>query len=186
MDDVELRIEALAPGRWDDFVDLFSRPGPRGGGGPGTGSGCWCMWWRDRGGPDENRAAMERLVAGGARPGLLAYEDETAVGWISVAPRDQYIQLQRSRTYAAQDDDEGVWAIVCVYVHPSSRRTGVAGALLGGAIELAQTSGAQAIEAYPAADASRSDYMGRGDALARRGFIQRETRGKRIAMRLAL
>src|SRR3954454_12172044 len=110
---MSVRVDPLTPERWADFVELFSRPGPRGGSGPGAGSGCWCMWWRDRGSPEANRSAMARLVAAGARPGLLAYDVDRVVGWISIAPRSTHGRLMRSRTYAPSDGDADVWAIVC-------------------------------------------------------------------------
>jgi GNAT superfamily N-acetyltransferase len=181
---MSLRVDPLTPERWADFVELFSRPGPRGGGGPGAGSGCWCMWWRDRGAPEANRGAMERLVADGARPGLLAYEDAVPVGWLSIAPRNAHRRLMRSRTYAPSDTDPDVWAIVCVYVHPAARKARVASALLDAAVAFAHAAGAAAIEAYPATDEARSDYMGRIDAFERRGFAHRDTRGTRTVMRL--
>src|SRR5919197_2497649 len=66
-----VEIAPVTPDRWRDFVDLFSRRGPRGGVGP---IHCSCMWWRKRGRSHErNREAMEVIVRGGGEPGLLAY-----------------------------------------------------------------------------------------------------------------
>jgi len=42
-----------------------------------------------------------------------------------------------------------VWSIVCFLVRPGYRRKGVARALLRGAIEIARSHGAPALEAYP-------------------------------------
>ena len=103
---------------------------------------------------------MERSVKSGDEPGLLAYTDGRAVGWVSVAPREQFGQLMRSRSYAPRDTATGVWYITCIYVHGSERHHGVARSLCEAAVTYAQTSGARAIEAFPATVGSRSDYMG--------------------------
>lgn len=64
-------------------VDLTD---PRRGGTPMPGS-CWCMWWRERSGSAAtNKQAMSAIVNDGQVPGLIAYEDDVAVGWVSVAP----------------------------------------------------------------------------------------------------
>jgi GNAT superfamily N-acetyltransferase len=178
-------VRPLTASRWDDFVDLFTRPGPRGGGGPGSGSGCWCMWWRLRRRPEQNRAAMEQLVREGSTPGLLAYDGGRAVAWISVAPRESYGQLVRSRTYAPPDDDAGVWSIACLYVHPTERRRKLARGLLERAIAFAFEHGATAIEAYPASVVKRSDYMGSLPGYSKLGFVPVREAGTRTVVRLA-
>lgn len=128
--------------RWDDLAALFERRGPRGGA-PIT-SGCWCMWWRRRTGDGEcNRVTMRALVAEGREPGLLAYDGDSPVGWVSVGPREDYGQLVRSRRYGAAQDEPGVWSIVCFYVDPRVRRRGTATALLGAAVEHAGASGSR-------------------------------------------
>jgi GNAT superfamily N-acetyltransferase len=144
------------------------------------------MWWRDRRDPETNRSAMETLVRRRAKPGLLAYDEGVAVGWISIAPRESHDQLMRSRAYGPTDEEAGVWAIVCVYVHPGARRKRVAAALLDAAVGFARAGGARTLEAYPAKEPARSDYMGSAAALARRGFTHAEERGTRLVMRLEL
>ena len=63
----------------------------------------------------------ERDVKASGEPGLLAYRDDQAIGWISVAPREQFGQLMRSRSYAPREPEAGVWYITCVYVHGGER-----------------------------------------------------------------
>jgi GNAT superfamily N-acetyltransferase len=162
-----MEILPVTPNRWDDLVDLFTRKGPRGGG--GAGENCWCMWWRQRGrGRERNRRGMRTLVKEGREPGLLAYEDGVAVAWVSVAPRDEYGHLSRSKHYGPTEPDEGVWSIACFLVHASARHRGVAKALLGAAVEHALSRGASAVEAYP--HARRADYMGSAEMFASAGF----------------
>jgi len=139
-------LRPLTPARWDDFVALF---GPRGAAG-----GCWCMFWRQSGDEwrgrtnDGNRRAMRRIVAGPRRPGLLAYRDGKPVGWVSVAPREEFTRLERSRALGPIDDEQ-VWSIVCFYIKAGQRRGGVGGALLRGALDEAAKRGATIVEAYP-------------------------------------
>ena len=169
--------------RWADFVDLFERRGPRGGVGP---IHCSCMWWRDRAKTGErsaerNCAAMEGIVRAGREPGLLAYDDGVAVGWVSVAPREHYGQLSRSRTYRAEEGERGLWSIVCFWIDPRARRKGVAAALLDAAVERAVVHGATAVEAFP--HRRRPDYMGSEQMFAAAGFEPVREAGPRTIMR---
>ena len=163
-----LQVAAVTPERWTDLADLFERKGPRGG--SPMPAGCWCMWWRQRtGAAERNREAMRALVADGREPGLLAYEDGRAVGWASVAPREEFGQLVRSRQYGPNDGESGVWSIVCFYVDPRAKRRGVAKALLRAAVEHAAARGASAVEGYPH---ERGDYMGSPAMFEAAGFAQ--------------
>lgn len=174
-----MEIAPVTPDRWPDFVDLFSRRGPRGGVGP---IHCSCMWWRERGRSHErNQQAMEAIVRDGGEPGLLAYEDGVAVGWVSVAPREQYGQLVRSPRYRLDAEEAGVWSIVCFWIDPRARRKGVAAALLGAAVERAVARGASAVEAFP--HRRRPDYMGAAEMFAAAGFTPVRDAGPRTIMR---
>jgi GNAT superfamily N-acetyltransferase len=162
-----MEILPVTPERWDDLVDLFTRRGPRGGG--GVGRWCWCMWWRQRQrSAAANRGALQAIVEEEKEPGLLAYEDGVPVGWVSVAPREEYGHLLRSKHYGPTEPEEGVWSIVCFIVHASARHKGVAKALLGAAVEHALARGASAVEAYP--HARTRDYMGSAEMFASAGF----------------
>jgi GNAT superfamily N-acetyltransferase len=176
-----VEISPLTPDRWDDFADLFTRRGPRGGSGPGT--SCWCMWWRQRGRSREtNRRAMRAIVKEGQEPGLLAYDDGVAIGWVSVSPREDYGHLARSKHYGPLEEEDGdVWSIVCFHIHPSARRKGVAKALLGAAVEHALQQGARAIEAYP--HQRRPDYMGSAAMFEEAGFRPVRSASVRTIMR---
>jgi GNAT superfamily N-acetyltransferase len=97
-----------------------------------------------------NRQMLQDLVCAGT-PGLLAYRDGEPVGWCSVAPRRDYPALDRSVAAKAVDDTP-VWSLVCLYVVPGNRRTGVARELVRAACEYAARRGAMAVEAYPMDD----------------------------------
>jgi GNAT superfamily N-acetyltransferase len=162
-----VEIVPVTPERWDDLAALFTRRGPRGGGGPGA--HCWCMWWRERGkSAAANRRGLRTIVKAGNEPGLLAYEDGAAVGWVSVAPHDEHGHLSRSKHYGAAEPEEGLWSIVCFIVDPAARHRGVAKALLHAAVEHAVARGASAVEGYP--HRRRADYMGSADMFASVGF----------------
>lgn len=144
---MSLEVRPLTPDRWEDLVRLFGFD-------RGAYSGCWCMWWRqtakeydrDRGAP--NREAMRAIVAAGREPGLLAYREGDPVGWVSVAPRDEFGRLDRSRILGRADEEE-VWSLVCFYIDRRHRRSGVGKALLEGAVRHAGRRGARWVEAYP-------------------------------------
>ncbi len=102
----------LTPALWGDFERLF---GPKGAYG-----GCWCMWWRITRGQFEqlqgegNRQAMQNIVESGEVPGILLYDDGDPVGWCSVAPRDRFAALQRSRVLKPIDDTPGLVYRLCL------------------------------------------------------------------------
>jgi ribosomal protein S18 acetylase RimI-like enzyme len=169
--------------RWSDLAELFERKGPRGGT-PMT-AGCWCMWWRKRtGDPAKNKRNMRAIVRAGREPGLLAYSAGEPIGWVSIAPREEYGQLVGSRVYRPQDDDVGTFSIVCFYVDRRAKRQGVAAELLDAAVARAGQRGARAIEAYAHA-ADPRDYMGTPELFERFGFTRVREAGKRVVMRRA-
>jgi ribosomal protein S18 acetylase RimI-like enzyme len=157
----KLAVHPVTPERWSDMVELFERRGPRGGHRNTPAYGCWCMYWRGRSlehGTPKKRA-MGALVRAGREPGLLAYENGEPVGWVSVAPREEFTALLRSPQYRPRDDEEGVWSIVCFAIDRYAQRQGLAKALLDAAVEHAFAHGASAVEAYPHVS-NRTDYMG--------------------------
>jgi GNAT superfamily N-acetyltransferase len=181
---------------WGDVVQLFERPGPRGGT-PIVGH-CWCMAWRDeQGARPARKAAFKEAVDTGRPLGMLAYVNGRPVGWVAVSPREEQPRLQRSRSLGPLPDDEAIWAVTCFYVEPPLRGGGLASALLDAAIEYARRSGAGAIDAFPKADlaphatASRQaeasySWMGRRGSYESRGFVPIRAAGKRVVMRLLL
>ena len=82
------------------------------------------------------------------RPGLVAYRDDRAVGWVSLAPREDYERLASSKVLAPLDDTP-VWSIVCFVVSRRVSRPGRRGGPPRRAIEYARAHGATTLEAYP-------------------------------------
>ena len=143
---MSIRTAAVTPDNWSDFEDLFGPTGQQG--------GCWCMWTRqtsrqfDERKGEPNRQAIRELVATGPPPGLLAYIEDTPVGWVAVGPRESFSRLGRSPVTKPVDDTP-VWSITCFVIDRTYRRRGVATALLDAAVRYAAESGAEAVEGYP-------------------------------------
>lgn len=123
---------------------------------------------------DANKAALRGLVDSGHTPGLIAYRDGEPVGWCSVAPRAEYRSLARS-TVAKPVDDLPVWSLVCFYVVPGSRRSGIARQLVRASCDHVARHGGEIIEAYPVDDtmgpvSSDAAYHGWVSLLRDEGF----------------
>jgi len=136
----------LTPKRWSDFEKLF---GPRGACG-----GCWCMYWRltrtqfyEQQG-ELNHRNIQALVDSGNIPGILAYSGDEPIGWCSIAPREEFPTLGRSRILKPVDD-QPVWSVVCFFVARNQRRKGLTVDLLKAAIDFARLNGARIVEGYP-------------------------------------
>jgi len=180
-----VNVVPVTPERWPDLVELFEQRGPRGGHRNTPAYGCWCMWWRDRSlaHGEPKKRAMAKLVRSGCEPGLLAYDGGRPVGWVAVAPREEFAVLLRSPQYRPRDEDGGVWAITCFVVDKPEQRRGVAAALLAAAVEHAFAHGATAVEAYPHL-VKGDDYMGGLELYERVGFRKARDANKRAIVRL--
>lgn len=164
----------LTAERWPDFERLF--------GANGACAGCWCMWWRlprkqfRAGAGEPNRAAMHALVDAGVVPGILAYDGPDPVGWCAIAPRAELPGLAASRLLAPIDD-QPVWSLVCLFVHRTARRRGVAAGLVAAAVAHARDRGAGIIEAYPRIRPARRAqsgtlFVGIPELFERVGFVE--------------
>jgi GNAT superfamily N-acetyltransferase len=178
----DLEILPLTGDRFADLDELFATGDPR---------WCWCMYFRVRGrtwsnsSSEANRAGLRKLAEAGEgdgsiAPGLVAYRDGTAVGWVSLAPREDYERLAFS-TMLRPIDDRPVWSIVCFVVGRHHRRQGVAAALLEAAIDYARAHGARTLEGYPLHEsrgkvASSAAYAGTQAMFERAGFTVTELR----------
>jgi len=123
-----------------------------------------------------NKAALKRTVNSGEVPGIIAYADGQPVGWCSVAPRESFPALERSRVFR-RVDDRPVWSIVCFYVVRQFRRRGVTAALIGAAIDYVKERGGEIVEGYPVEPSKRRitdtlAYMGVASTFRRVGFVE--------------
>jgi GNAT superfamily N-acetyltransferase len=166
-----LEFHPLTQERWDDFEVLFGEHGAY--------SGCWCMYWRttraqfNREAGEGNKRAMKAIVDAGTVTGILAYHGGRAVGWCSVAPREDFASLERSPKLK-RVDDRPVWSIVCFYIPREYRRMGLMELLLEAAVAYARESDAVIVEGYPEEPMEKmtgaDGYMGLKPAFARAGF----------------
>jgi GNAT superfamily N-acetyltransferase len=165
---MELIVRELTAELWPALEDLFGTSGSVG--------RCWCMYWRIgshyRGrSPDANREAFRKVVADGPPPGLLAFENDAAVGWCQLTSRDALPALDRTWRLR-RVDDAPVWSISCFYIRKGYRRQGVTAALITAALEAARRAGAIAVEAYPldAHLTTSASHTGYASTFERAGF----------------
>jgi GNAT superfamily N-acetyltransferase len=156
------------------------------------------MWWRvssrkewegtgAKRGPRMKRA-MKRIVHDGTVPGVLAYVDGAPAMWCSIAPREDFAALERSRTYR-RIDDRPVWSVVCFVGAKPFRGQGLLREVLRGACDYARDNGARIVEGYPTDPKKRfapvDVYMGTKEAFRGAGFreVGRTANGKPIMRR---
>src|SRR6187431_290916 len=146
-----ITIEPATPDRFDDVEHALT--------GGGDGRSCQCQWWTLTNAQFQETSAEERQellrdeVTTGPPPGLIAYVDGEAAGWVRVGPRTGQARLARTKNYTSSSeeawDDDSVWAVTCFVVRREHRRQGLNARLLDAAVEHARTHGARLIEAYP-------------------------------------
>ncbi len=191
---MKILLRALTPSRWPDLETVFS------GAGCSVARNCWCMYYR-RSGPrgdlpagithaQANRAELKALVDSSRPPGLIGYAGKVPVGWISLAPREEFLKLRRSPVMKAVDETP-VWSIICFVVPSRYRGQGVARAMLAGAMDYARRRGAEVLEAYPVDAARRTHdeamWFGAKSMFDDAGFVEVARRKpRRPVMRLVV
>lgn len=148
---VTITTELATAERWDDVQHALT--------GGGDGASCQCIWpmlankdWETTTRSEREDMLHDEVTVGPA-PGILAYIDSEAVGWLRVGPRPAQKRWARTRLIVATTpdpfDDDGVWAVSCFVVRREHRGQSVTAALLDAAIAYARESGARVIEGYP-------------------------------------
>lgn len=171
---LDLEFHPLTHERWADLERLFGENGACG--------GCWCMWWRltrsefNRQKGEGNKRALKRIVDSGEIHGILAYDRGQPIGWCSVAPREAFPALERSRVLR-RVDDKPVWSIVCFFVAKEFRRKGVTAALIKAAIEHAKERHGKIVEGYPVEPKKEKipdalAYTGLASTFHKAGFVE--------------
>ena len=174
-----IAVRPVTNDNWKDFVRLFETKG--------SPHHCWCTAYRVRDagslGKSAKKGHMAMLVDNGTPIGVLAYDAEEPVGWCSIAPRETYVRLEKSRTMPrATPPATSTWAILCFFVPRSRRQQGVTQALVGGAVAYAKEHGAKVVEGYPFDTMGISSiHRGHSRVFEKAGF-QRD--GKRWARNL--
>ncbi|MEJ1086718.1 GNAT family N-acetyltransferase [Microbacterium sp. Mu-80] len=137
--------------RWDDVQHALS--------GGGDGRSCQCIWPVVRNKDwqattfEQRRDMFHDEIAAGPPPGLVAYVDGEAAGWIRVGPRTDQLRILHTKSITAATtealDDESVWAVTCFVVRRDHRNQGLNAKLLKAALDHAREADARMIEAYP-------------------------------------
>ena len=145
------------------------------------------MWWRiprsqyEKQKGAKNRQAMKELVDGGDAPGIIAYQDGQPVAWCSVAPRESFSRLERSRILRPVDE-KAVWSVVCFFVAKEHRRNGLSVRLLKAAIDFVRERGGHIVEGYPVEPAEKQAdafvWPGLASAFVKAGFKEVERRSE--------
>ena len=137
----KIKVKPVDKNNWKDFETLFKSKGAP--------SYCWCMAWRMT--KDElkhnNSASRKKFIkqrVWSKTPiGLLAYIDDEAIAWCSIAPRETYQRL------GGDERLEGVWSIACFFIKKEHRDQGLIDVLIENAKKYARKNGAKYLEAYP-------------------------------------
>ncbi|WP_449408547.1 GNAT family N-acetyltransferase [Microbacterium maritypicum] len=146
-----ITTEVATTARWDDVQHALT--------GGGDGASCQCIWpmlrnkdWNETTTPQRTEMFREEIAAG-PPPGIIAYVDGEAAGWVRIGPRPRQARLAYTRAIVAATnesfDDESVWAVTCFVVRREHRGSGLNQELLSAAVDFARDSGARLIEGYP-------------------------------------
>lgn len=185
-----LRVEPVEPRHLRDLDALFATDE--------TANRCWCAWYvvsvKDfhAVGRPGNRSLLINTIHDYPLPiGLLAFKDETPVGWCATGPRSRFYRAVKTPTLKARTgDDDSIWLVPCFYVAPDHRGQQVATNLLTAATEVAFQHGATAIEGFPLAGSkTRSSganfSTGNEDLFAACGFeVDHRPSNNRVVMRI--
>jgi GNAT superfamily N-acetyltransferase len=180
----QLKIRPLSAARVDD-VKTVTR---------GTwGATCWDLFprysakqQRELGitlGPGTVEARRRAALAKLARrrknsAGLVAYEGNEPVGFLSLGPRTDFSRIDNSKATPPVDAVDA-WVVPCITVRRGYRGKGVAVAMLRAALDYAGERGAPAVEGYPRAETKRlhDDYAFIGTEAMFRKAGYRKVRG---------
>lgn len=189
-----ISTELLIPARWPDFEDLFGKQDAC--------YGCWCTAFRlppatrRENNHERNKDHMRRRVEEGPPPGILAFDEGRAVGWMQVGPRPDVPQWNNAGRASAplgegEADDPSIWAISCFFVRSGARGKGLTHRLVSAGIDHARHSGARYLEVCPM-DESKSSrstglFVGSSRVFEKAGFARMaERKVGRPLMRLVL
>jgi GNAT superfamily N-acetyltransferase len=145
-----------------------------------AGTACYCRYWHFDGNanawldrvahaPERNRAELVSALGAATdeASGVVALSDSRVIGWLKCAPANSLQKIYAQRIYKSLPvfggQRDGVFAIGCFLVDPELRRSGIASALIEGAVRMARERGATAIEAFPRrAEGMRDEEMWTG------------------------
>lgn len=146
-----LRIEKLSDSNFRDYESLTNC---------GKHAGCYCAFWHQKWAsvadsqkqqqeaPLINRAMVCEKVRGGFHVGVLAYEGEQLVAWISVGPLTDFYWTWK-RMIQVGEASKTVAGILCITVADAYRGQGLQAELLRALALYAKSQGWTTLEGYP-------------------------------------
>jgi predicted GNAT family acetyltransferase len=184
----------LTPELWGDFEDLFGKQGAC--------YGCWCTHFRlspavrRENNRQRNRDFIKRRIEDGPPPGLLAFDDDKAIGWMQIGPRNDIPEWNNPGRASAplergEAEDQACWAVSCFFIRSPARGKGLTHRLVAAGIAHARESGARLIDACPMDEAKNSRstglYVGSSRVFEKAGFRRiAERKPGRPLMRLEM
>lgn len=162
-----MKIQELSSDTWNDFVSLMSADSQC--------TECWCLNHREPAGCPTGSAAKERMQELTDKKkvgGLLAYHDQTCVGWIAIDPISELVGHD---CHPSGKPNE--WSIHCLFIKEGFRGKGISKQLINAAIEFAKSNGANLISAFPIPEENRNrfpvneaEFSGRLSTYSKFGF----------------
>ena len=182
--EIKLEFDQLTSSTWKKFEAVMGEKG-------GCGN-CWCIYFRlpyktfQENKPDGNKKMMKQLVKKDRPQGLMASINKEPVGWIALAPREDYMRLANSRVFKPIDD-KPVWSITCFFIKKEFRHKGLSQQLIKGAVDFAKKKKIKTLEAYPAIPYAEKVphpflWVGVLSAFIKQGFKIVQQRSKSRAM----
>jgi len=184
----KVKLQPLTEDNWNLFEELMGEKGGCG--------GCWCMLFRLSSKEfvtnkyEGHKNLMHKIVIGGRPTGMLAIYQKKAVGWMALAPREDYIKIEKSRTLK-RIDDKPVWSITCFFVKKEFRKMGLSQKMIQAVIEYAAKNNIKMLEAYPVIPYAEKIpppflWVGVLSAFTSNGFtiVQQNGKSKTIVRRL--
>jgi GNAT superfamily N-acetyltransferase len=161
-------IKPLTLDVWGDFYALMNSDSQC--------AECWCLNHREKSGCPTGIRAHDRMKALTGQDkvgGLLAYDGNECVGWISIDPLAELIGHDCQSSAKASD-----WAIHCLFIRETHRGRGLSGQLISAAIDYAKSRGAKICSAFPIPEINQhrfppneAEFSGRFATYSRLGFV---------------
>lgn len=148
---MKIELKTLSLDNFSDYEKLTSCE---------SGGGCYCSFWHQKWAsmadwekckketPEINRSIVFEKVRSKFHVGVLAYDGENLVAWVSVGPLIDFYWTWR-RAGVLQGDAKETAGIVCFTVAPEYRNRGVQKIVLEALKDYGRQQKWKAIEAYP-------------------------------------
>lgn len=154
-----IRLETLTAQNFPDYESLTCKEA-------NGKTGCFCAFWhqkwnsleewekRQKEEPEKNREMVRAKMHGGFHVGVLAYENEKLIGWISIGPLTDFNWTMK-RALTLGSEASKIAGILCFNLAPDYRGKGYQAAMLKALIPYAKNQGWSILEGYPFDECAR-------------------------------